>query len=88
MKYRVDFFKESGKWYTDEEIVLPEELVRKADEYISNEEWGKAIYETRQWVANHIKYDLNFEEMHAVVIPQEGDDYVAYPMMIPTSDRR
>jgi hypothetical protein len=88
MKYRVDFFKASGKWYTGEEVVLPEELVRKADEYISKEEWGKAIYETRQWVANHIKYDLNFEEMHAVVIPPEGDDYIAYPMMIPTSDRR
>lgn len=88
MKYRVDFFKASGKWYTSEEIELPQELIQKADEAIGNEDWGKAIYDTRQWVANHIKYYLNFEEMHAVVIPPEGDDYIAYPMMIPTSDRR
>lgn len=88
MKYRVDFFKASGKWYTGEEIELPQELIQKADEAIGNEDWGKAIYDTRQWVANHIKYDLNFEEMHAVVIPPEGDDYLAYPLMIPASERR
>lgn len=88
MKYRVDFFKESGKWYTDETIVLPEEIVRKADEYISTEEWGKAIYETRQWVFNHVVYAMGYNEMHAVVMPPEGDDYLAYPMMIRARERR
>lgn len=89
MIYRVDFFKEGGKWYTDEEIILPQELVRKADEYNSNEDWGKAIFETRQWVEWTLTKGLSsYRGMHAVVTVPEDDDYLAYPLMIPASEQR
>lgn len=88
MKYRVDFFKEGGKWYTDEEIELPDSLIREANEHIANEDWGKAIFETRVWVIEHLIFDCSYKGMHAVVTVPEEDDYLAYPLMIPASERR
>lgn len=89
MKYRVDFFKEGGKWYTDEEIILPDSLVRQADEFNANEEWGKAIYEIRKLVTDQLIYGFQgYKGMHAVVTVPEDDDYLAYPLMIPASERR
>lgn len=87
MNYRVDFFKEGGKWYTAEEMELPDSLVREANEYISTEDWGKAIFVTRAWVINHLIVDCSYKGMHAVVTVPEGDDYLAYPLMIPASER-
>lgn len=88
MKYRVDFFKESGKWYTEEEVALPKGLVKLADEYTANKDWGKAIYEVREWMTNYLtKGDTPYNGMHAIIHVPEGDDYMAYPMLI-TADRR
>lgn len=88
MKYRVDFFKEGGKWYTSEALELPDSLVREANEHIGKEDWGKAIFKTRAWVINHLMVDRSYSGMHAVIVPPEGDDYVAYPLMILASERR
>lgn len=89
MKYRVDFFKEGGKWYTGEEIILPQELVQKVDNYIAQNEWGDAIYEIRCWVEWTLTKGMcHYKGMHAVVTVPEGDDYLAYPMMVPASERR
>lgn len=88
MKYRVDFFKESGKWYANEEVILPKALVKQADEYNANKDWGKAIYDIRNWVHYTLTKGLqHYKGMHAVVQVPEDDDYMAYPMLI-TADQR
>lgn len=89
MRYRVDFFKEGGKWYTDEEIIIPPSLISQADEFNTNGEWGKAIYEIRRFVIDTLTRGLrSYKGMHAVVTVPEDDDYLAYPLMIPASERR
>lgn len=89
MIYRVDFFKEGGKWYTDEEIIIPPSLIRQADEFNSNKEWGRASYEIRKFVKDTLIHGLqHYKGMHAVVTVPEDDDYLVYPLMIPASERR
>lgn len=89
MKYRVDFFKEDGKWYTGEEIIIPPSLIRQADEFNTNGEWGKAIYEIRKFAIDTLTQGLrSYKGMHAVVTVPEGDDYLAYPLLVPASERR
>lgn len=88
MKYRVDFFKESGKWYDSIEVELSVGLVQQAKDYIADDEWGKAIYDVRNWMIYYLtKGEKPYSGMHAVVQVPEGDDYMAYPMLI-TADQR
>lgn len=88
MKYTVNFFKASSEWHTDEEVILPKELVKLADEANAKGYWGKSICDVRKWMTDYLtKGDTPYKGMYAVVTVPEEDDYLAYPLMIPASER-
>lgn len=74
---RVDFFRETGKWYTTETINVPGEA----------ENTLEAIEETKRALFQHLltpgKDDLRLKGMTAVVM--DCDPIVPFPLMFPVS---
>lgn len=71
MKIKINFFKKSSKWYTEETLVIPEKFRDEINDM--------RYYEVRKWVEQKIRENSLSDEMTAVCI---DDEIIGFPMMI------
>lgn len=85
-KINVMYFKKSGKWYTDEEISVPQNwLERLADESFSS---SFTMYEFRNWLETEIQHNEFIAVVSLIQNDKQAGLLLGYPMMVhPTESR-
>lgn len=71
MEVTIMFFKKSGKWYTNETLVVPERFKK--------ENQDMRFYNTRVFVEENIRENPMHDEFIAVCT---NDEVIGYPMLI------
>lgn len=76
----ISFFKQSGKWYMNEEIEIPEETFNQ-ELFMSNGhgmDSGRYYYELREWLREYLTLEKRYSEFTAVCM---DSDELGYPFM-------
>lgn len=71
MEITISFFKKSGKWYTDETLIVPAKF--------NNEILDMRFYNVRVWVEENICENCMHNEFIAVCT---NEDVIGYPMLV------
>ncbi|UDM70166.1 hypothetical protein [Vagococcus fluvialis] len=83
MKIEVTYFKQSGKYYMDEEFTIPEDKVKEFEGTKEPKELSLLTYHFRNWFEEEIQHD----EFIAVVLvdydfnPKQAE-ILGFPMMV------